>query len=57
MKCCCPICTRFVVVQYTTRPAGKMNPQIPNRSGMIFVRVCCCWLAPGGEARCIWRCW
>ena len=48
---------RFAVVQYRTRPAGKKNPQNPNRSGITRVSICCCWFAPGGLARCIWRCW
>ena len=55
-KCCCPICHRFDVVQYTTRPAGNRNPQTPNSSGMTRVRVCCC-CEPLGFTFCICRLW
>ena len=38
---CWPIWIAFDVVQYTTRPAGKMNPQNPNSSGMNRINACC----------------
>jgi hypothetical protein len=38
---CCPIWIAFVVVQYTTKPAGKKYPQTPKSSGMTFMIVCC----------------
>src|SRR5438477_5928260 len=54
---CCPTWTRVVVDQYTTRPAGKMKPYTPNRSGMIRMMVCCCGFWVIGDDFWIWRCW
>jgi hypothetical protein len=56
MKCCWMICTALVVVQYTTSPAGKVNPMKPKNTGMIRASICCCWFWLG-EARCICFCW